>query len=373
MGRAEVKPTFGSLFAGIGGFDLGMEKAGWECKFQVEWDKHCRAILDIHWEGLQKWGDVRNVNGRFLPPVDCIIFGSPCQDLSQAGKRAGLDGERSGLFHEAMRIIKEMRDATGGVFPKYSIWENVGGALTSNKGADFGRVIDEMAINGALVVEWAVLDAQWFSLPQRRKRVFTVAVYDPDAASRCSEQILPIAESVSRDIAKDRRKTSETSTKTDAGDIESGEWWDGGQVAGTLTTTSHLQLLPEKGKFQAVLQPVLVDIQRVGDIRVYSEPVQTLQARMGTGGNTTPMVACEPEMLLRRITPLECERLMGFPDDHTRWKSEGMTGNMKFRSEQADSHRYKQLGNSVAVPVAKWVGEQVMRVHRNAYPVTPLV
>jgi DNA (cytosine-5)-methyltransferase 1 len=230
-----------------------------------------------------------------------------------------------------------------------------------------------MAINGALVVEWAVLDAQWFTLPQRRKRVFTVAIYDPDAASRCSEQILPIAESVSRHIAKDRRKAGQTSPKTDAGDIESGEWWDGGQVAATLTTTSHLQLLPEKGKFQAVLQPILVDIQRVGDIRIYSEPVQTLQARMATGGNTTPMVACEPEMLLRRITPLECERLMGFPDDHTRWKSEGMTGNMKFRSEQADSHRYKQLGNSVAVPVAKWVGEQVMRVHRNAYPVTPLV
>jgi hypothetical protein len=122
-----VKPTFGSLFAGVGGFDMGMEQAGWECKFQVEWDKHCRSVLDLHWSDVEKWSDVRNVNGRFIPPVDCIIFGSPCQDLSKAGNRAGLSGDRSSLFFEAIRIIKEMRDATGGTFPKWAIWENVAG------------------------------------------------------------------------------------------------------------------------------------------------------------------------------------------------------------------------------------------------------
>ena len=98
-----MKPTFGSLFAGIGGFDMGMEQAGWSCKFQVEWDKDCLSILDHHWADVPKLGDIREVDGRLLPPVDCIIFGSPCQDLSNqplAGTRTGLSGKRSGLFHE---------------------------------------------------------------------------------------------------------------------------------------------------------------------------------------------------------------------------------------------------------------------------------
>jgi len=90
--------TFGSLFAGVGGFDMGFEQAGWDCKFQVEWDKNCKQILNKHWPDVPKWGDVSDVSGAEIPPVDCIIFGSPCQDLSVAGKRAGLEGERSGLF-----------------------------------------------------------------------------------------------------------------------------------------------------------------------------------------------------------------------------------------------------------------------------------
>ena len=160
-----MKPTFGSLFAGVGGFDMGFEQAEWECKFQVEWDKYCRSILDKHWPDVEKWGDICNVNGRFLPPVDCIIFGSPCQDLSQAGLRQGLSGKRSVLFHEAIRIIKEMKDATGGTFPRWTIWENVAGALSSNNGHDFATVINEMAKAGACLQEYALLDAQHFGIP----------------------------------------------------------------------------------------------------------------------------------------------------------------------------------------------------------------
>jgi DNA (cytosine-5)-methyltransferase 1 len=160
--------TFGSLFAGVGGFDMGFEQAGWDCKFQVEWDKNCQQILNKHWPDVPKWLDVSDVNGAEIPPVDCIIFGSPCQDLSVAGKRAGLEGERSGLFHEAVRIIKEMRDATNGTFPRWTVWENVAGALSSNNGRDFGTVINEMAKAGACLQEYAVLDAQHFGIPQRR-------------------------------------------------------------------------------------------------------------------------------------------------------------------------------------------------------------
>jgi DNA (cytosine-5)-methyltransferase 1 len=334
-----VKPTFGSLFAGVGGFDMGMEKAGWDCKFQVEWDKHCRSVLDRHWADVEKWGDILNVNGRFLPPVDCIVFGSPCQDLS-VGKanRAGIDGERSSLFYEAMRIIKEMRDATGGTFPRYSIWENVAGALTSNRGADFGRVIDEMANNGALVIEWAVLDAQWF-LPQRRKRIFTIAIYDAAAAERCSNQIFHLSESVQRNIeqSKSQRKNpARTITKGFTTDDNDGQ---------SLREQSYAE--SSFGQFKE------------GD-------VACLKASGGVlGGGSETIIVTASTTAVRKLTPLECERLQGFPDDHTRYKADG--------TEQSDSARYKQCGNAVAVPVAKWVGERLMNVHRAAYPVTPLV
>lgn len=187
-----MKPTFGSLFAGVGGFDLGLEAAGWDCGWQVEWDKHCQQILAHHWPDVPRWSDVRDVNGAELPPVDLITFGSPCQDLSVAGKRAGLDGDRSGLFHEAVRIIKEMRHATGATFPRLAIWENVVGALSSNRGADFGVVLNSLADAGAMVIEWAVLDARWFGVPQRRRRVFVIAVFDPRIAVDCPDPLLPV-------------------------------------------------------------------------------------------------------------------------------------------------------------------------------------
>ena len=101
--------TYGSLFSGVGGFDLGCDTAGWDCAWQVEYDARCRAVLARHWPDVPKYDDVRTVNGHDVTPVDVITYGFPCQDLSVAGKRAGLDGERSGLFFEAIRIIREMR------------------------------------------------------------------------------------------------------------------------------------------------------------------------------------------------------------------------------------------------------------------------
>ena len=194
--------TFGSLFAGVGGFDMGFEQAGWDCKFQVEWDKNCQQILNKHWPDVPKWLDVSDVNGAEIPPVDCIIFGSPCQDLSVAGKRAGLEGERSGLFHEAVRIIKEMRDATNGTFPRWTVWENVAGALSSNNGRDFGTVINEMAKAGAHLQEYALLDAQHFGIPQRRRRIFLASCFSAATAERCPDPLLPVSESLPRDTQK---------------------------------------------------------------------------------------------------------------------------------------------------------------------------
>ncbi len=361
-----MKPTFGSLFAGIGGFDMGMEQAGWECKFQVEWDKRCRGVLDHHWADVEKWSDIRDVDGRLLPPVDCIIFGSPCQDLSVGGKRAGLEGERSGLFHEAMRIIKEMRDATGGVFPRYSIWENVKGALSSNKGRDFGTALNAMVESGAVQLEWAVLDAKWFGVPQRRKRVFVIGIYDPSAATRGGSQILSVARNVQGDSAKGkqaRKVSAKDAPRSFVKVVRSGRRLEDGSLPAEVWREEEIvPTLTQFERSEAFVHTILFHNSYFDGVRLLGEQSMTLSAMMGTGGGNTPMLASSG--VVRRLTPLECERLMGFPDDHTRWGIDG--------KEQTDAHRYKQCGNAVVTPVAKWVGEQLIKVHSDAYPVTPL-
>ena len=164
--------------------------------------------------------NICNINGAEVEPVGVIIGGSPCQDLSVAGKRAGLDGERSGLFMEQIRIIKEMRDATNGISPRYMVWENVPGAFSSNKGEDFrivleetAKIADETAIiprpdkgkwtnAGAIMgdgwsIAWRVFDAQFWGVPQRRRRIALVA----DFGGQSAPEIL-FERSVSRDIAE---------------------------------------------------------------------------------------------------------------------------------------------------------------------------
>ena len=307
--------TFGSLFAGVGGFDMGFERAGWDCKFQVEWDKNCRTILDKHWPDVEKWGDIRNVDGRFLPPVDCIIFGSPCQDLSLAGARKGLSGERSGLFHEAVRIIKEMRDATNGTYPRWTVWENVAGALSSNNGRDFGTVLNEMAKAGACLQEYALLDAQHFGIPQRRRRVFLTSCFDPATAERCPDPLLPVRESLRRNTKKGKSKGQDTADET------------------TTSVKEHSYLT--------------FDTQFGSNANVFEDQSPTLKS-----SQQPPSVT--QAMKVRRLTPLECERLMGWPDDHTKYTADGTI--------QADTNRYRQIGNGVASPVARWVAQQIAKV-----------
>ena len=335
-----------------------------------------------------------------------------------------------------------MRDATNGTFPRWTVWENVAGALSSNNGRDFATVLNEMAEAGACLQEYAVLDAQYFSVPQRRTRVFLASCFDPATAERCPDPLLPVRESLPGDTKKSRQKGKAVATETSESIGAGSEWWDGGQIADALTTTSNEQRMPDKQRLQAVVEsftpssfanytegvgtlrsnggdlgggsetlvtePILIDGTRVNDVRVYEPPVQTLKERMGTGGNNVPMLAfdtqfgsnanvfedqsptlkasqqspsvaydeyndsindihhslragtkqstglLESTMKIRRLTPLECERLMGWGDHHTRYKADG--------TEQADTHRYRQCGNGVASPVAQWVAEQIAKV-----------
>jgi DNA (cytosine-5)-methyltransferase 1 len=490
-----------SLFSGVGGFDLGLENAGMKTIYQCEWDKHANTILERHWPQVPRWGDISTLTAKEIlrhgTPPDVVAWGSPCQDLSVAGLRQGLSGERSGLFHEGIRIINELRKETNNEYPKISIWENVAGALSSNRGADFGVILDEMAKAGAMVIEWGLLDAQHFGIPQRRRRVFCIAIFNSATASLCPSPLLPVGESLRGDTKKGKPKrkssTSETSESLGAGsgigqsttgemsyaessfaqfkegDVAalkaSGGVLGGGsetlivgaltvsdltrQVTNEIVSKNLLQVVepyvksrraqsatddetwvqgevnPTLNSFDvgdtrattAIIEPMLVDGTRVDDVRVYEPPVQTLGARMGTGGNNVPVIGIqgnvigrqpengpagkghteegdpmftltgtdihavaydeyndsinethhalragtkqstgvlEPTMAVRRLTPLECERLMGWPDDHTRYKADG--------TEQADTNRYKQAGNGVASPVAEWIGKQLMKL-----------
>ena len=154
----------GSLFAGIGGFDLGLERAGFEIAWQVEIDPYCQRVLAKHWPNVQRYGDIRAIDWGTVPRVDMLCGGFPCQDLSFAGKRAGIDGERSGLWSEYVRAIRALR-------PRYILVENVPGLLTN---AYMGRVLGDLAESG-YDAEWDCLPASAFGAPHRRDRVWIVA------------------------------------------------------------------------------------------------------------------------------------------------------------------------------------------------------
>lgn len=167
----------GSLFAGIGGFDLGLERAGMRVSWQVEQDPYCRAVLARHFPEAARFEDVREVGAQNLPPVDLICGGFPCQDLSPAGRGAGIDGARSGLWSEFARIVRELR-------PRYVVVENVP-ALLTGKGkrwdrAPVGRVLGDLAEAG-YDAEWACLSAREFGAPHLRKRIWIVAYPARDA------------------------------------------------------------------------------------------------------------------------------------------------------------------------------------------------
>lgn len=182
----------GSLFAGVGGFDLGFERAGFKTEWAVEIDPKAQAVLRRRFPSAALHGDVREVGAHNLGPVDVLTFGSPCQDLSVAGKRAGLAGGRSGLFHAATRVIRELRDRYGK--PDLAIWENVPGAFSSNDGHDFEAVLRALANVGALDIGWRVLDSRWFGVAQRRRRILLVA----DFRGQRADEVLALRESVQR-------------------------------------------------------------------------------------------------------------------------------------------------------------------------------
>ncbi|MCL1994860.1 MAG: DNA cytosine methyltransferase [Defluviitaleaceae bacterium] len=200
------KLTLGSLFDGIGGFPYAATLEGIEPIWASEIIPQAIEITKKHFPNILHLGDIREIDGNKIPSVDIITFGSPCQDLSVAGKREGLVGARSSLFMEAIRIIDEMRIKTNGKYPSYAVWENVPGALSSGKpkGNDFKVVLEAftkaeipmpnsgkwsssgMVRSNGVNIAWRVLDAQYWGVPQRRRRIFLMASF----TGQCPGEIL---------------------------------------------------------------------------------------------------------------------------------------------------------------------------------------
>lgn len=396
-----ARPRVVSLFAGIGGFDLGFDRAGMETVAYVERDDNCRKLLADKFPNAVSLDDVCSAGANNLPQCDVLVGGWPCQDLSVAGKRAGLAGERSGLFYEYARIADELE-------PAFIVWENVPGLLTSDEGRDMLRVVLELQQRG-YCGGWRTLDAQYLGLAQRRRRVIGVFTRANSGAASPVE-ILSLAEGV-RGHPAPRRETGQTvagtfTARSSAGgglgsDFEcsrgivcgsvSAKWSkgtggpagdecynlvahtlraegfdssedgtgrgtpiiafsskdsgaDAGDIAPTLRSMNYAESHINGGGQVAVAVGAFKPNQgaKSRSVGFSSDLSPTLEA--ASGGNNKP--AALLGNAVRRLTPRECERLQGFPDDWTAGFS--------------DSVRYRMLGNAVAVPVAHWIGKRLM-------------
>jgi DNA (cytosine-5)-methyltransferase 1 len=391
---------------------------------------------------MKHFGDITKIHGYDVPPVDIITGGSPCQDLSVAGKRAGLAGERSGLFMDQIRIVKEMRNESKRrlsirgadydiryIKPRYMVWENVAGAFSSGnpKGADFQAVLEEIVkivckecpdipiprggwryagcIEGVgddgipFSISWRLHDAQFWGVPQRRRRISLVADFGGTSASKIlfeckglSGDIKPSKqerEEIAESVGRSTNTTSYTlkirgGIETDANGHKAGK---GALIQTELSGT--LGVVQDQTLFQNIPNAMVFDAQRRHNYEPFGDVSETVQAQYGTGGNNVPLVVqdnpaiaishdlrsarfslddkCDPltstdykepmkvyyKSIVRKLTPLECERLQGFPDE---WTNIGEWKDSKGKlHKNADAPRYKALGNSIALPFWEWM------------------
>ena len=401
---------------------------------------------------MKHLGDITKIHGNQIEPVDCITFGSPCQDLSIAGRRAGLAGERSGLFMEAVRIIKEVRSSTNGLYPTFAVWENVPGAFSSNGGEDFRAVLEELARveqpdasiprpprggrwgkAGAIAgngwsLAWRQLDAQYWGVPQRRKRIALVVDFGGQRAAEILFERTSLSGHPDESVKAWKEATGAAGSRIAGNDRPVPVLNDQGggvmgvsyNVTGTLRASEHghQPIVLESNQAHATVSqtgicptlpasmglgggyvPMITD-RKVFDARgngdgqivptitgdhenritdytaiaierktfneqsfsryKESDKCSTLKAKAGNIGNGSECLIAEKiiRWIVRRLTPVECERLQGFPDNYTNigdW-----TDSKGKKHKYADSPRYKALGNSIALPQWFWL---VQRMH----------
>lgn len=416
---------------------------------------------------MKHLGDITKIHGDKIEPVDCITFGSPCQDLSIAGRRAGLAGERSGLFIEAVRIIKEMRSSTNGLYPTFAVWENVPGAFSSNGGEDFRAVLEELARveqpdtsiprppkggrwskAGAIAgngwsLAWRQLDAQYWGVPQRRKRIALVVdfaggrageiLFERESLPGHPDQSIPTWQEAARTAgnrpAGNDRMVGQQGGQAYTLKIRSGCAGGGKGALVQTEKTGTLSTLQDQTLFQPVYclagniidrsetagangsgvkenqsytlntvdRPAVAykvfDARGNGDGRTCptitgdhenritdytaiaierktfneqsfshykeSDKCSTLKAKAGNIGNGSECLVAEKAIrwIVRRLTPVECERLQGYPAGYT--DIGDWTDSKGKKHKYADSPRYKALGNSIALPQWFWLVQRM--------------
>lgn len=429
-----------SLFDGSGGFPLAASLCGIEPVYAAEVEPYPIAVTKNRFPKMKHLGDVGKVKGGEIEPVDIITFGSPCQDISRAGKRAGLkhadmgDDEttRSGLFLEAIRIIKEMREATNGVYPRYAIWENVPGAFSSNRGEDFRTVLEEFirvkekdavmpavpqagwayadCISGdGWSIAYRVFDAQYWGVPQRRRRIYLVA----DFRGECAQEIL-----FKRESLRGYFEAGRTPWQGIAADAQN---CVGQQISVCTDGKSPTLRAEAHGNAPYVInkKTLVYDTRGNGagetvptitgdhNNRITDYTALCCEAVVYDGANiTSPLNKTNPQAgdpchtistdsrnyIVRRLTPTECARLQGFPDwwgeipkkdnltddEYVFWLNARNTyakinnkTTKEYSKEQmlswynklhSDSSEYKMWGNGIALPNALYVMQGIAEV-----------
>lgn len=458
----------GSLFDGSGGFPLAATNVGIEPVWASEIEPFPILVTTTRLPQMQHLGNICDIDGSQLEPVDVVTFGSPCQDLSVAGKRAGLAGKRSGLFHQAVRVIKEMRKASHGLYPRFAVWENVPGAFSSNKGADFHSVlqnlisvVDETAAAdlprvqkwqkaGAIVADqwsiaWRVLDAQFFRVPQRRKRIYLICDFASGRAGHILFEPPSLRRNTQAGCGQRQAATSNPASSPQTASSRNGVARSftlrmrGGKPGGGKGALIQTDISGRLGcnNDQRIFEPIAYGFnaihakrkRRTGRYGYETEVAKTLDtsgicptcnqggiaivdtdvisaskanffcrgnvnvagALLASDSTEPPLVTdpSVPDYRVRRLTPAECARLQGFPDDWTRdlaindptdsqldywwqvwarWaKAQGLK-KPKTRNQVrswltnpgTDRVLYKLWGNGIALPCAKLVLFQIV-------------
>lgn len=386
--------NFISTFAGIGGFDLGLERAGMTCLEQVEKDPSCLQLLEKRFPRAKRHNDIKEYSYHGRKSIDLICGGFPCQDVSIAGRRAGLDGERSGLYFQFERVVTESR-------PRWFVIENVAGLLSSNGGRDFEIILRGMEELG-YCVSWRVFDSQYFGIPQRRRRVFIVGSLGDGSSAQVlfESEGLPGNSPKSGEAGKEDPSGPRGGSPVDRGRIDPKVYnWGSGhsddlkdeaqtlradternyqivyeEVSSTLTSHHSRLDLDETYVFTQNSRSEVRGIQGDGQVsgavtstagvqqqNYIASPIVAYKIRDGKEGGGKGYLGSEnksfaitnkdPQRIgLRRFTPLECERLQGFPDGWT--------------EDFSDTTRYEMTGNAVSVPVAEWIGRRIIEIEK---------
>lgn len=409
--------TLGSLFDGIGGWCLAAKHNGVKPVWSSEIEKFPMAVTRIRFPEVKQLGDVTKIDGAKIEPVDIICAGSPCQDLSTAkGKREGLNGERSGLFTESVRIVRQMQRATGGRYPQFFCWENVPGAYSSNAGNDFRTVLELLTeadipmptggvwagagmveCNGCQVA-WRTINAEFYGVPQRRRRIFLICDFRGYRAAELlfiesglrgnSDQICQKRATVAGCVEGSVGNTSECygidhvittgGNCTAQGPCYYKEKCPTLKAAGTHAVANPVCLRMRGGKpgggkgALLSIDKSLTLAANTNDMVLFENHKEktfciqgnTINRKIQNGANGKGVLEelcftintidrhAIANKTVRRLTPRECERLQGLPDGYTLIDDKSCS----------DSARYKALGNGMAQPCADWIIQRIVEV-----------